>query len=193
MIQPYNLILVDPPWKYSHSKSKSRRVENKYPTLTLDRLKEMDISELCDPVNGTVMACWATGPKLKQAHEWIDAVGFEYKTFDPWQKHKKGGRKGMGYYTRLRHEIILFAQWRKKPYACPLPKNRPDSGLYGGWRPIHSAKPLSQYPRLERMWPDARRIELFSREPMPGWDAWGLDAVNAIDWDPWKIKCPSEI
>jgi len=38
---------------------------------------------------------------------------------------------------------------------------------------IHSRKPLEIRRRIERMFPIQPKIELFSREKMVGWDAWG--------------------
>ena len=39
----------------------------------------------------------------------------------------------------------------------------------------HSTKPAEIRLRIERLYPSARRIELFARERHPGWDSWGLD------------------
>ena len=32
----FDVIYADPPWRYSFSKSKSRNIENQYPTMTID-------------------------------------------------------------------------------------------------------------------------------------------------------------
>jgi hypothetical protein len=37
----------------------------------------------------------------------------------------------------------------------------------------HSEKPAEVRAIIEKMHPDASRIELFAREWTPGWDAWG--------------------
>ena len=37
----------------------------------------------------------------------------------------------------------------------------------------HSGKPAAARVKLERLLGDVPRIELFARERVPGWDAWG--------------------
>ena len=36
----YDIIYADPPWRYSFSKSKSRQIENQYPTMSLQEIKD---------------------------------------------------------------------------------------------------------------------------------------------------------
>ncbi|MFT0667829.1 MT-A70 family methyltransferase, partial [Enterobacter hormaechei subsp. xiangfangensis] len=43
----------------------------------------------------------------------------------------------------------------------------------------HSEKPWEVRHRLELLYGDVPRIELFSRSAAPGWDAWG----NEVDGD----------
>jgi N6-adenosine-specific RNA methylase IME4 len=40
-------------------------------------------------------------------------------------------------------------------------------------RTKHSRKPKEVRDRIEAMFPTQRKIELFARERVPGWDAWG--------------------
>jgi N6-adenosine-specific RNA methylase IME4 len=40
-------------------------------------------------------------------------------------------------------------------------------------RRAHSRKPDEVAHRIERLYPHARRLELFARVRRPGWDAWG--------------------
>ena len=41
----------------------------------------------------------------------------------------------------------------------------------------HSEKPIEVMHRIEKMFPDQKRIELFARKKSPSWSAWGLDIV----------------
>lgn len=55
----YRVILADPPWRYSFSKSKSRRIENQYPTMSVPEICAVPV-----PVTGdAVLYLWATAPK----------------------------------------------------------------------------------------------------------------------------------
>jgi N6-adenosine-specific RNA methylase IME4 len=42
-----------------------------------------------------------------------------------------------------------------------------------GKRREHSRKPHAAYALVEALYPDARRLDVFSREYRPGWDAYG--------------------
>ena len=62
-MKKYQVIYADPPWRYSFSKSKSRKIENQYPTMTVDDICKMDI-----PIDdNAVLYLWATAPKLLEA------------------------------------------------------------------------------------------------------------------------------
>ena len=50
----------------------------------------------------------------------------------------------------------------------PLPANRPPS-VIDGPRTKHSRKPVVFYEWIEKMYPNAKKVELFSREPRKGW------------------------
>jgi N6-adenosine-specific RNA methylase IME4 len=170
----YGVILCDPPWRYSFSRSKSRKVENQYPTMTLEEIKDLPIDDWAgkrgkrigqgDPC---VLFLWVPAPKLEQAFEVLKAWNFSYKSGFVWDKK----RKGMGYYGRGRHEHLLIAT-RGKP-GVPKPKDRPDSILEERRAPKHSKKPVCAYEAIERMYPDKTKIELFARNRRPGWDAFG--------------------
>jgi N6-adenosine-specific RNA methylase IME4 len=68
MIKLYDVIYADPPWRYSFSKSSSRKIENHYNTMTLD-----DICSLQVPSKeNSVLYLWATAPKLIQALKVMD-------------------------------------------------------------------------------------------------------------------------
>lgn len=56
------------------------------------------------------------------------------------------------------------------------PEDRPDSVIEAD-RGRHSEKPECVYELLERMYPQASKLELFARgTPHPGWIAWGNEA-----------------
>jgi hypothetical protein len=43
MIKLYDVIYADPPWRYSFSKSSSRKIENHYNTMTLDDICSLQV------------------------------------------------------------------------------------------------------------------------------------------------------
>jgi N6-adenosine-specific RNA methylase IME4 len=41
----------------------------------------------------------------------------------------------------------------------------------------HSVKPDAVHERIEAMYPNAKRLEMFARRPREGWQVWG-DQIN---------------
>lgn len=158
----FNVIYADPPWRYSFSKSKSRKIENQYPTMSLNEIKALKIPA----AENAVLILWATAPKIIEALEVMKAWGFKYKTQAVWDKEIIG----MGYWFRGQHEIILIGT--KGKFSPPKPKDR-ISSVIKHRRGRHSAKPKELYTVIEKMFPDGRYLELFAREPRDGWTTWG--------------------
>ena len=44
----------------------------------------------------------------------------------------------------------------------------------------HSAKPIEVRDRIVRLMGDVPRIELFARDHVPGWEAWGNDVHDDL-------------
>ena len=160
----YQVILADPPWRYGFSKSSSRKVENHYDTMKLK-----DIMELKVPADSKcVLYLWATAPKLLEALKVMTAWGFQYKTNAVWDKKLMG----MGYWFRGRHELLLIGT--KGKISPPEPSKRVPSVLEYV-RTKHSKKPVEVREMINEWFPNFKKIELFARERISGWDAWGLE------------------
>jgi N6-adenosine-specific RNA methylase IME4 len=167
----YDLILADPPWRYSFSRSNSRQIENQYETMTLDDVAALPVGEWAAP--DSVLLLWATAPKLLEALHVMGAWGFQYTTQAVWDKEIIG----MGYYWRGQHEILLLGKRGSPP--VPAPSTRAPSVMRER-RGRHSAKPETSYRIIEAMYPDARKLEMFARAARPGWDVWGAEAPGAV-------------
>ena len=170
----YGVILADPPWSYSSwNGKKSRTADSKYSLMTTEQIAEMApaIDVIAD--DNCALFMWATSPMLDDALTVMSIWGFKYKTIGlNWiktQKHKKQKViMGMGHYTRPGSKICLLGLRGKAPVA--------DKGVHQVIvepRRKHSQKPDGQYPRIERLYPDTPKIELFARNKREGWDSWG--------------------
>lgn len=51
----------------------------------------------------------------------------------------------------------------------------------------HSTKPAEARHRLEQLYGDVPRIELFARRPAEGWDVWGNEIENSIKLVPGRV------
>ena len=166
----FDLILADPPWRYSFSRSLSRRVENQYPTMRVE-----DICALRVPAaDDSVLYLWATAPKMREALRVMEAWGFEYKTHAIWTKT----RLGMGYWFRNQHGLLLVGVRGK--VSPPVPPVR-TSSLIEGRHLAHSKKPESVYFMLERQHPEKSKVELFARNEREGWAHWGNELPTNIE------------
>jgi len=167
MNKTYDLIYADPPWRYDFSKDNADKIENHYPTMTVNDICSVwstyDIG--CVAPNA-VLYLWATAPKLLEALKVMEAWGFTYKTHAMWDKTWIG----MGYWFRGQHELLLVGV--KGKFSPPIPTLR-ESSVFREKKGKHSAKPSYFRDLITRQHSDAKKIELFARESFSGWDAWG--------------------
>jgi N6-adenosine-specific RNA methylase IME4 len=167
----YSLIYADPPWRYEHAKTKSREIENQYPTMALDEICALPVDSFA--ADDCTLLMWTTSPKLAESMEVIHAWGFNYRTCAVWDKE----RMGMGYYFRQQHELLLVAT--KGSPGVPDPSVRVSSVFRFKRDEKHSSKPVEVAEAIEAMYPNAKKIELFCRSPRDGWDVWGNQAHEA--------------
>ena len=159
-----NVLLADPPWPYEHQMTDNQHVNNQYPLMDLDAIRDMPIDDAV--ADDAVLFLWTPSPKLAEAMTVIEAWGFDYRTCAVWDKCKIG----MGYYFRQRHELLLVATRGDVP--IPAPGNRPAS-VFQAKRGRHSEKPECVHVMIEAMYPELSRLEMFARQARPGWHVWG--------------------
>jgi N6-adenosine-specific RNA methylase IME4 len=173
-IGKYAVIYADPPWRYEHAPDGGARdaVEAHYPTMSLEEICTLPVAEIA--ADDSVLFMWTTCPKAAEAHKVLGAWGFDYRTQFVWVKPSVG----LGYYVRVRHEILLIA--RRGELPVPAAANRPDSVIEAPRR-AHSEKPDVVYKIIDQMYPGIPKIELFARGSLPvGWDAWGNQVVTTV-------------
>jgi N6-adenosine-specific RNA methylase IME4 len=166
----FDLLYADPPWRYERgSIDPSRRIENHYRTMELSEICSLPVSTIA--AEDCVLVLWATSPKLAEAMQVVSAWGFDYRTCMVWVKD----RIGPGHYVRQQHELLLICA--KGEPGTPQESCRPASVVEAP-RGQHSEKPVVFYEIIERMYPDAKKLELFCRKPREGWAAWGDGVCN---------------
>lgn len=170
----FGIIYADPPWDYKgqlqHAGPASGDTGGAirhYATVTLDDLKKLPVGSVA--AADCLLFLWATSPHLDQAIDLGKAWGFDWATVAfVWDK----GRVNPGFYTMSQCELCLvFRRGR-----IPTPRGaRNERQLVHAERGPHSAKPEEVRRRIERMFPEQRKIELFARREVEGWSAWGLE------------------
>jgi len=166
----YDVITGDLPWQYDDGGIGRRgAAENHYPTMSLDHLCAMrpQIDKIA--ADDSMLALWATSPLLPDALRVMEAWGFKYISSAIW---RKTGRIGMGHTFRIDHEFLLVG---RRGAGIPVAARDVRSIIEA---PVgkHSEKPKKAFDALERLWPSARKIELFARRKRDGWTIWGAEA-----------------
>lgn len=184
----YDIIYADPPWEYRvwGKKGSVSTAANHYNTMSLGYLACMDIASICN--TNSVLFMWATFPCLLEALALGKAWRFTYKTVAfVWvkrNKHNYNPSLGMGHYTRANAEIVLlFTRGRSLERAS---KNI--SQILISPKGRHSQKPPEIRSRIEKLFGDRSRLELFARSrdgffqniEYEGWDVFGNEATGSI-------------
>ena len=167
----YSVIYADPPWAYGNTQfnpattKPTSSADFHYPTMSLPQLKGMEIPSIC--AEDCLLFMWTSSPHLKQAVELGEYWEFEYKTIGfIWEKEITNP----GFYTMSSCEVCLVFKKGK------IPSPRGDRNIrqfLSEKRTRHSKKPDEIRKRIEAMFPNHKRIELFAREKFDGWDSYG--------------------
>lgn len=190
----YQTIVADPPWPQKGAgalrgregwhDSTGASKEMPYSTMSLDDIKAMPVGDLADAAH---LYLWTTNGFLDDAFDVMRSWGFSYSTLLVWAKNPMGG--GLGGAYGISTEYVLFG---RKGTLPALSKVR---GTWFNWKrpydergkPKHSAKPPEFFDMVETVSPGPR-VELFARSARQGWDVWGDQAPDPIDW--LRPKCP---
>ena len=171
----FGIVYADPPWDYKgqlqHAgpgSGDTGGAARHYPTVTLDMLAALDVPRIRAP--DSLLFMWSSSPHLDQAIDLGKRWGFAWATVAfVWDKQ----RANPGFYTLSQCELCLVF----KHGRIPAPRGaRNVRQLVSEKRSGHSRKPEEVRARIDAMFPDAAKIELFARDPAEGWTAWGLDA-----------------
>jgi len=193
----FDIIYADPPWDYGgkmqYDKSSIKDINIgfardifissarfKYPTLKVAELKELPVQSVA--AADVLLFLWTTGPHMHNAIELGSAWGFEYKTIAfVWDKmiHNPGR------YTLSQTEMCLVF----KRGRIPTPRGaRNIRQLVQVPRGKHSEKPRAVIEGITAMFPTQNKLELFARQPHPGWENWGLEAPASFNEPPIALR-----
>lgn len=165
----YRVIYADPPWNYGDKLVEGYgAAEHHYTSMTIEQLCALEIAPLA--LSDAVLFMWATSPLLQECFAVIEAWGFEYKSSFVWDKVKHN----MGHYNSVRHELLLVCT---RGSCTPDVPTLIDSVQTIERSAKHSEKPDEFRAIIDTLYPNGKRIELFSRSQHEGWDAWGNEAA----------------
>lgn len=186
----YDFLMVDAATRFeTYSQSgETKSPQAQYDTMTLAELAALPVGQLAG--RDAIMFMWWTWPLLlgnphcpgfttaaqSPAGFLAETWGFRYSTGGAWFKRTVSGKAafGPGYRVRTSCEPwLLFVVGNPLAPGATRARNAIE-----GLAREHSRKPDAAYEWAERYWPDARRVDLFSRQSRPGWDTWGREATK---------------
>jgi len=191
MQKKYNIIYADPPWTfqtYSEKGKEKKSAEVHYDCMSIEDIYKLPVDQIAD--DNCVLFLWVTNPMLPQGLETIKQWGFTYKTVAfSWYKKNKIADSffwGLGYWTRANVELCLLAT-KGKPTRISKgvhqvidDEDTLDTEQIVSVIQKHSQKPSIVREKIVQLCGDIPRVELFARDRVDGWDAWG----NEIQSDP---------
>ena len=176
--QKYAIIYADPPWSY-RNKGTRAAADRHYRTMSIEDIKALPVADIA--AENCVLFLWATFPMLPEALDTIEAWGFSYQSVAfCWVKRNKKSHSwfwGLGNWTRSNAEVCLLAV-KGRPQRVSAAVHSLIEAPVGK----HSAKPAEARERIVELVGDVPRIELFARERVNGWDAWGDEVMRYKSW-----------
>lgn len=162
-----DVLVADPPWKFGDNTPKGR--SEQYKRMPLERIMGLQLPPLG---NNAVLFLWRCAAMQLEALQVAIAWGFVPTADLVWRKLTKNGLEhfGSGYYTRGSVETcVICVRGSCKPVVRDQRNSFAAKMPYRNGKPWHSAKPDEFYAIVERMYPTARRYELFARTRREGW------------------------
>jgi N6-adenosine-specific RNA methylase IME4 len=163
----YDVIVIDPPWdiKKIERDVAPEQVDLDYPTMSLDEIKALDIpcAEDCH------VFLWTTQKFLRPSFDILEAWGLTYVCLFTWLKN--GGFQPFNM-PQFNTEFVLYAH-KGNPNFIDLKQF--NCGFQAD-RGRHSEKPEAFYDVIRRV-TGGRRLDMFNRRRIDGFDGWGKEAV----------------
>ena len=195
----FDLIYADCPWRYRNwSMSEMAKYGEKwarkngrspYPVMTTADICKMPVWDIA--AKNSLLLLWATSPKIEDAFEVMRAWEFTIiNILFVWIKLNPSGiglHTGMGYHSRQNAEFILLGAKGKGLSRVATDVH----SVITYPRGRHSAKPPIARNRIERLYGDVNRVEIFSRDIVPGWSRFGNEVVCSEGTEPlWNYLIP---
>ena len=165
----FDFIMADPPWSFDNfsAKGEAKNAKAQYDCTPIDWIKDLPVEALA--ADDCLLWLWATNPMLPEAMAVLEAWDFTFKTAGHWVKRTTHGKLafGTGYILRCAGEPFLIGT-RGQPKTT-----RSTRSVIEGPIREHSRKPDEAFTAAELLMPEAKRLELFSRQQRAGWTVWG--------------------
>lgn len=170
----YEILLTDPPWKQTKGgKRKARPNQDKqldYQTMSLEDIKKIQehvSNNVCEETHTVFM--WTIDKFLHETEKMMIELGYKLHARMIWDKTNG---VAPAFTVRYSHEYLL---WFYKPKMMKIAEE-----MRGKYRTVftekatkHSKKPICAYEMIEKLYPNATKLEMYARNFRDGWHSWG--------------------
>jgi N6-adenosine-specific RNA methylase IME4 len=188
MTEMYDVFLIDPPWAIKRGGKKRERTRTSGMALPYDTMSTQAIFALLDAevlslaTERHVVFLWVIEKYLHEAESLMLERGYKRHARIVW---RKPSGIPAAFTLRFSHEYLV---WYYKPTLLPIATEMRGklSSVWDASPREHSQKPEVAYANIARLYPSARKLDVFSRQPRSGWGQWGdqpdhFDAMTQID------------
>ena len=178
----YQIILADPPWKQSKGGKKNKRPKSsgkplEYKVMTLDEIQFVLNKAGFLSNENRILFLWTIEKYLFAAENIAEKLGYKLHARMIWNKIT-----GIpaAFTIRFGHEYLLY-MYHGKLLPVALEERGKIHSVFTEQVKRHSQKPEIAYQIIERLYPNANRLELFARQKRKGWDVWGNEVESDIN------------
>lgn len=170
----YDLIVADPPWKQHKGGAKAVRpnssgTELDYPVISLEEIERHMRQATSLTENNSILFLWTIDKYLFEAQEMAERLGYRLHARMIWDKVT-----GIpaAFTVRFGHEYLLY-MYRGKLLPVATEERGKIHTVFREKVSRHSQKPEISFDIINRLYPTARKLELYARQERPGYDCWG--------------------
>ena len=165
----YDVLVIDPPWPMEmiEREVRPRQSETDYP-----RMSEAELAALRIPRKEDAHVwLWTTHRFLPLALRLLERWGLRYVCTFVW--HKPGGFQPVGL-PQYNCEFALYARCGSPTFS----ETKAFPVCFASPRGAHSEKPDAFYETVRRVTKGSRRLDMFNRREIEGFDGWGNQASS---------------
>ena len=174
MLTAFDVLMIDPPWaKKKGGRRTTRPAQGRdldYSTLGVDDIFQLlDAQVFPQAAEQHTVFLWGVDEFLHAGELAMEQRGYRRHARLVWDKCNG---VAPAFSVRYAHEYLT---WFYKPKFSPVSTASRGKLMTVLREPAreHSRKPDSAYAAVDFWFPDARKLDVFSRESRPGWAQWG--------------------